>query len=122
MKHFAYYQPDGTGRWCSSINSGAKAPEFDGLLLLEVPEVISGPFYVSNNKVHLGTNPIINVKLTLQDVQNKRNRLLQESDWVVIKALESGTLVPDSWQQYRQALRDITLFDLDAIIWPEKPT
>lgn len=38
-----------------------------------------------------------------------RNKLLSDSDWVVIKAFETQTLVPQEWIDYRQTLRDITL-------------
>jgi hypothetical protein len=53
----------------------------------------------------------------------KRDSLLAESDWVVIKAQETGTEIPIEWKEYRQALRDITLQDgfPENIIWPEKP-
>jgi len=53
----------------------------------------------------------------------KRDRLLTESDWVTIRATDTGTAVPTEWQTYRQALRDITEqtgFPED-IEWPEKP-
>ena len=38
----------------------------------------------------------------------ERDRLLAETDWMVIKALESGGTLADNWKTYRQALRDIT--------------
>ena len=41
-------------------------------------------------------------------LRNLRNELLQESDWVVIKAQETNTAVPSDWITYRQKLRDIT--------------
>lgn len=53
----------------------------------------------------------------------KRDRLLNETDWVVIKAAEAGEQVPDQWRAYRQALRDVTAqagFPTN-IEWPEKP-
>tara|TARA_R110000803_G_C11982033_1_gene320899 strand:- start:143 stop:637 length:495 start_codon:yes stop_codon:yes gene_type:complete len=40
--------------------------------------------------------------------RSERNRRLKECDWVVIKALESGTLVASEWVTYRTALREIT--------------
>jgi len=39
--------------------------------------------------------------------KNKRNTLLNKTDWVVTKSLELGEPVPDAWTTYRQALRDI---------------
>jgi len=58
-----------------------------------------------------------------KEARAKRNHLLTESDWVTIRATDTGTPVPTDWQTYRQALRDITAqagFP-DAIEWPVKP-
>lgn len=41
-------------------------------------------------------------------VRAQRDAKLAESDWRVIKALESGTPQDFDWAAYRQALRDIT--------------
>jgi len=38
----------------------------------------------------------------------ERDRRLDNCDWVVTKALESGGSVPSAWVTYRTALRDIT--------------
>jgi len=56
-------------------------------------------------------------------VRKKRGRLLTESDWVTIRATDTGTPVPTEWQTYRQALRDITEQTgfPENIDWPEKP-
>lgn len=57
--------------------------------------------------------------------RDMRNLKLQESDWVVTKALESGGAVAADWVTYRQALRDLPehanwpfLEDAD---WPTSP-
>lgn len=56
-------------------------------------------------------------------VRTERDLKLTETDWVVIKALESGTPVPPEWVAYRQALRNITeQTDPFDIIWPELPS
>tara|TARA_A100001388_G_scaffold93581_1_gene67855 strand:+ start:1786 stop:2004 length:219 start_codon:yes stop_codon:yes gene_type:complete len=59
-------------------------------------------------------------------LRNLRNELLQESDWVVIKAQETNTSVPSDWITYRQKLRDITktyksIHD-EGFAFPAKPT
>lgn len=41
-------------------------------------------------------------------VRDQRNTKLAETDWVVIKALETGTAIPADVAAERQALRDIT--------------
>ena len=44
----------------------------------------------------------------LNKLRMERDLLLKESDWVVIKAQETGTSIPSAWATYRQELRDIT--------------
>lgn len=58
-------------------------------------------------------------------VRAKRDSELLSTDWIVIKAYETGSNIPAEWELYRQALRDITdhvnfphLADED---WPIKP-
>lgn len=58
----------------------------------------------------------------MNDVRNKRNNLLKETDHL---ALSDNTLTTEM-TTYRQALRDITnnvdtLDDIDNITWPTKP-
>ena len=49
-----------------------------------------------------------NAETKLLMLRNLRNKLLDESDWIVSKSLEAGVAVPDEWKTYRQELRDIT--------------
>ena len=58
-----------------------------------------------------------------KNVREQRNRLLAETDWMVIKALESNTPQNFEVAAYRQALRDISAqpsFPWD-INWPVAP-
>ena len=58
------------------------------------------------------------------DIRSRRNRLLTESDWVVVKAKEEhpNASIPSDWVDYRTELRDITKqSDPDDITWPTKP-
>ena len=62
----------------------------------------------------------------IADVRQKRNRLLQDSDWEVIMAKEKGTTLSAGFKTYRQNLRDITegvstIEDVNNITWPTKP-
>ena len=62
----------------------------------------------------------------LSMLRKLRNELLQESDWVVIKAQETSTSIPSAWATYRQKLRDITntyqsIHD-KGFTFPTKPT
>ena len=44
----------------------------------------------------------------LNSLPFERNKLLAETDWVVIKEREGGSVSNSDWKTYRQALRDIT--------------
>ena len=58
-----------------------------------------------------------------KEAREKRDRLLTGSDWVTIRAMDTGNPVPTEWQTYRQALRDIpeqTGFP-EEIEWPQEP-
>ena len=58
-----------------------------------------------------------------KDVRSLRDRLLNETDWVVTKATETETSVSSAWKSYRQALRDVpSQSDPDNITWPTKPS
>lgn len=53
----------------------------------------------------------------------KRDRLLTETDWVVVKHNELGTSIPQEWLDYRQSLRDVPQQSgfPDDITWPTAP-
>jgi len=53
----------------------------------------------------------------------ERDRLLAETDWVVVKAQEAGEAGPAAWATYRQALRDLPANTADPAnpVWPTKP-
>lgn len=56
-------------------------------------------------------------------VRDERNKLLSDTDWVVVKSAETGEAIPTEWTTYRQALRDVTTQDgfPDTVVWPVKP-
>jgi hypothetical protein len=57
----------------------------------------------------------------VHNIRSKRNKLLADSDWIVIKSLETNTDYTD-WKVYRQALRDITSqATFPNVVWPTKP-
>lgn len=79
--------------------------------------VVPGWKHTSN-----GFEPFASV-VTWDQVRHQRNQLLLESDWVVIKAQETGQSVSRAWLEYREALRNITLQpNLQNINWPVKPS
>ena len=62
----------------------------------------------------------------LNEVRIERNKLLEQTDWVVIKEREEGGSVSNfaDWKKYRQELRDITKTykSLDNVKWPTAPS
>ena len=70
------------------------------------------------------TNPFATTpEQDLHSLRLKRNDMLSDSDWVVVKAKETGTNVPQEWLTYRQALRDITInySTIEEAVWPVEP-
>ena len=79
------------------------------------------------------TAPIVTVsdQEIAKQVRSRRDKLLTESDWVTVKAVDQnaqdnlGIQVPQVWLDYRQALRDITSHanfpNLQDTDWPETP-
>jgi len=62
----------------------------------------------------------------LADLRDKRNRLLQSSDWEIMQELEKGNAISDEMKTYRQALRDLpngkdTVDKCNNATWPTKP-
>ena len=57
-----------------------------------------------------------------RNIRSRRDGLLQETDWIVIKSSEHGQNIPAEWELYRQALRDITSQEgfPYSVTWPTK--
>jgi hypothetical protein len=58
-----------------------------------------------------------------KNVRTTRDKLIAETDWIVIKNLELNQNVPGVWEVYRQNLRDIPAqagFPHN-VTWPSKP-
>lgn len=54
--------------------------------------------------------------------RKQRDKLLAESDWIVIKAKETGANIPSAWKLYRQALRDLPQQEgFPNVEFPKKP-
>ena len=55
--------------------------------------------------------------------RSQRDMLIAKTDWVVIKAKETGTNIPAEIKIYRQALRDLPTASgfPHTMSWPEKP-
>jgi hypothetical protein len=55
------------------------------------------------------------------DIRAQRTAILEQSDWTQLPDVPESTRL--KWQQYRQALRDITLQEgfPENIVWPQPP-
>lgn len=63
------------------------------------------------------------VEVASANVRAHRDRLIAETDWLVVKNLELNQNVPGKWEVYRQDLRDIPQqagFPHN-VTWPVKP-
>ena len=96
-------------------------PAYDGL----TSKVVDGSF--EQDAVGNWTLPYVVEQLPLDqasaNVRSRRDGLLLDTDWIVIKSYERGANIPAVWELYRQALRDITgqagfPYSVD---WPVKP-
>jgi len=62
----------------------------------------------------------------MTDLRAKRNKLLQDTDYIVTMNLEAGNTIPAEWVTYRQSLRDLTnglttVEQVNAVVYPTKP-
>jgi hypothetical protein len=58
-----------------------------------------------------------------KNIREKRNKILTESDWIIVSSYEQQVSVPEIWIEYRQNLRDLPQqdgFPYD-VTWPESP-
>ena len=67
---------------------------------------------------------VVGPVVELMMLREERNKKLDATDWVVTKAFETGSSVPESWKTYRQALRDITSStqSIFSVTWPTEPS
>ena len=57
-----------------------------------------------------------------KQIKYKRDLLLKDSDWIAVKAAETG-VANTAWSTYRQALRDVTSQEgyPYSVTWPTQP-
>ena len=78
---------------------------------------------------------VINAAEPMRRLRLHRDRLLQECDWRVTKAADTGVALSNDWKTYRQQLRDLPstqnpiISDMEddnigisSVTWPTKPS
>lgn len=83
-------------------------------------ELIGGKYgAIAPYAVHLGTRRDELDALA----RSQRDALLRDSDWVVLRSMETGQPVPGEWLAYRQALRDAPKQAgwPTSLAWPVRP-
>ena len=94
--------------------------------------------WVKGNGHDKPSESAVNAKITeienakpMVELRRQRDARLAECDWVVTKALESGSSVASNWKTYRQQLRDLPSSaspqldsddNLTNVTWPTEPS
>lgn len=87
-----------------------------------------GAFDVNGNAIALDAPAIaaktaeLATEKAWSDLRTKRNQLLAETDWEIVKHKEIGTNIPTALKTYRQELRDLPANTSDPAnpSWPVK--
>ena len=103
-----------------------------------VGDTYSSIVWVKGNGHDKPSESAVNAKITeienaksMVELRRQRDARLAECDWVVTKALESGSSVASNWKTYRQQLRDLPSSaspqldsneNLTNVTWPTKPS
>ena len=144
-----------TGGWAELVlDKNMTEAQLDNLAYAFAPKVGSVPSFVAEsqervaqfvkeNEADLWTQSMVDDLSNDQIVsfaRDERTEYLVESDWIILKALESGSSVPTAWKTYRQELRDLpaqdttkwnpkaslnsskTGVDISGVAWPTKPS
>jgi hypothetical protein len=88
------------------------------------PTLVNGTWTIVYSIVPLTDSEVTDrANVAASSARKQRDDLLDDTDWVVVKALENGESVAADMKQYRSDLRDITdqaSFPYD-LTWPTKP-
>lgn len=65
----------------------------------------------------------VNKDSALRTLREQRDRLLTQSDWVLLDDVPISESKRSAWRAYRQALRDMPQStDFENVVWPTKPS
>lgn len=105
----------------------AHDPETERIIQRE-PEQINGQWVIGFDVVPIPQDELDQINETKRlareaDIRERRNALLRDSDWTQLPTGPLSDATKATWEEYRQALRDITDqpdFPWD-VIWPTPP-
>ena len=89
----------------------------------------AGAFDASGNQIALDQALVdtaaaeLVIETAWNELRTKRNQLLAQTDWEIVKHKELGTNIPTALKTYRQELRDLPANTSDPAnpSWPVKP-
>ena len=89
----------------------------------EIPQTSSSEFLMWDEETEtIIENVEFRKRKELENIRNRRNRLLKESDWTSLRSLDTGE-VDQEWVDYRNALRDLPQNYVlgEELEWPRNP-
>jgi len=97
-----------------SVSSTQRA-EWDGAIQID------DKWYRNWKIIEDGEKKANDLAIYLKSIRQKRNELLQTTDWTVGNDSPLTQQQKEAWASYRQQLRDITKQPIGNIVWPTPP-
>lgn len=124
-----YFSPSERGFFCSEIHGESIPKDAVEVTAERHAELMAGQAQGKQIAAGKGGRPVLvsaperTESEVCESVRKARDKLLKETDWVAMRAFETGQPVPKEWVDYRQALRDITTQKgfPTKVTWPTAP-
>jgi len=106
-------------------HSTSTVAEINEVGLLDGQGIIQGDYQPNEYKVIDG-EAVVRTDNVLEILRNKRNKLLNESDWTQVNDCPLSDSKKQEWATYRQELRDLpsshqSANNIDDVIFPSNP-
>ncbi len=106
-------------------HSTSTVAEINEVGLLDGQGIIQGDYQPNKYKVIDG-EAVVRTDNVLEILRNKRNELLNESDWTQVNDCPLSDSKKQEWATYRQELRDLPSLhqsanNIDDVIFPSNP-